>query len=237
MPHTLIDPAPIYTLLESYRSLADRHKAALDPYLDADGDVAVDREAEYDEQELALARETRQWLEQAMNTLTELVRLPNNQKVTVLGQDGQRFPLITGMLDDNARAAFRTGQCHALARALSDATGWPMAVLISDYCGNDPDMCSAEELIDGVCACQLAHIVVVHPNGVHIDITGAYLPGTVPGYEDQEAIAVDERLWSHLLRSPYWRRPALDVARTFVGPLLKSLPPELRPLTATKGAA
>ncbi|MFF4205605.1 hypothetical protein ACFYZ8_33710 [Streptomyces sp. NPDC001668] len=237
MPHTLIDPAPIYALLDSYRALADRHKAALDPYLDADGELEADREEEYDEQELAIARETRQWLEEAMSTLTELVRLPDGQQVTVPGRDGLRFPLITGTLDDNARAAFRTGQCHAMARALSDTTGWPMAVLISDYCGNDPDLCGAEEVSDGVCACQLEHLVVVHPDGVHIDITGAYPPGTVPDYEDQEAIAVDERLWSHLLRSPNWRRPALDVARTFVGPLMASLPPALRTLTATKDVA
>jgi hypothetical protein len=228
MPHTLIAAAPIHALLDGYRALADRHKAALDPYLDADGDVEADREEEYDEKELAVARETRQWLDEAMATLAELVRLPDGQEVAVRGQDGERFPLTTGLLDDRARDAFLHGQCHALARVLSDACDWPMAMLISDHCGQDPDLCSPDEVAPGVCVCQLEHLVVVHPDGLHIDIDGAHLPGTVPGYEDQECIAVDERLWSHLLRSPNWRRPALDVARTFVGPVLRSLPVELK---------
>lgn len=43
-------------------------------------------------------------------------------------------------------------------------------------------MCCDDDIAEGLCACQLRHVVVVHPSGQHVDITGAHAPGTVPDW-------------------------------------------------------
>ncbi|MGW1976637.1 hypothetical protein [Streptomyces sp. NPDC001889] len=220
---------PLHALVHEYRAMSDRHKAALDRYLDADGDVEPDQDDAFSQREADLAREVRDWLETAMSTLTGCLELPDGQNVSVTGRDGDTFTVTTGRIDESARDAFLHGQCHALARALADRTGWPMALLISDDCNPEADMCSTSEVADGVCGCQMEHVVAVRPDGAHVDITGAHAPGTLPGYEGQQAIPVDADLWTFITRSPFWRRPALDVARTFVTPLLGSLPAPLSP--------
>ncbi|MFM9647812.1 hypothetical protein ACKI1S_16890 [Streptomyces galilaeus] len=145
-------------------------------------------------------------------------------KVTIPGSFGETFTVTPGRIDDAARLAFESGQCHALARTLSDATGWPMALIIDDECAYDPDLCADDDIAEGLCACQLRHIVVVRPDGQHVDITGAHAPGAVPGYEGAPTTPLTEDLWQHLLDSPDWRTPALNVACTFVAPLIASLP-------------
>ncbi|GAA3086962.1 hypothetical protein GCM10020000_87100 [Streptomyces olivoverticillatus] len=233
MPHTLDRIEPIHALLNDFRAMADRHKARLDKYLDADGDIADDAEGDYRTRELGIAIEAHAWLTTAMATLTDCITLPNGQQVTVLGQHQEPFTVTTGQLDTAARDAFRYGQCHALARALATETGWPMAVLVSDECDLDPDLCTTFEVTRGVCGCQLEHVIVIRPeDGAHIDITGAHSPGMMPDYEDQQAVLMHEGLWEFITGSPAWRRPALDVARTFVTPLLASLPPTAGSLPA-----
>ncbi|MDH6629385.1 hypothetical protein M2271_007221 [Streptomyces sp. LBL] len=144
--------------------------------------------------------------------------------VTIPGAFGETFTVTPGRIDDAALRAFRSGQCHALARAVSDTTGWPMALIIDAECAYDPDLCADDDIAEGLCTCQLRHIVVVRPDGQHVDITGAHAPGTVPGYEGAPATPLTEDLWQHLLNSADWRTPALHVARTFVAPLIASLP-------------
>ncbi|MEU5425795.1 hypothetical protein AB0H73_09325 [Streptomyces olivoreticuli] len=234
MPRTLDRIEPIHVLLNDFRAMADRHKARLDKYLDADGDIADGAEGDYRTRELGLACEAHTWLKKAMATLTDCIALPDGQQVTVLGQHQEPFMVTTGQLDDAARDVFRYGQCHALARALATETGWPMAVLVSAECRPDPDLCTTFKVTGGVCGCQLEHVIVIRPeDGAHIDITGAHAPGTMPDYEDQQAIPMDDdELWEFITGSPAWRRPALDVALTFVTPLLASLPPTAGSLPA-----
>ncbi|MGW0868767.1 hypothetical protein [Streptomyces sp. NPDC002611] len=222
MPQTLHRNDPLVHLLDAYRSMSDRHKAALDRYLDADGDVDDDHRRAYSRRDRTAALEARDLLEQAMELLTGRFTLPDGMTVTVPGSNHSTYAVTTGRLDDRARAAFLHGQCHAFARAVCDETGWEMAVILSDSCSLDPDLCGTNVARD-VCGCQLEHLVAVRPDGAHVDITGAHLPGTLPDFEDQESIAVTDSLWSFILRSPAWRRPAVDVARTFVAPLLASL--------------
>lgn len=223
MPQTLNQDDPLVRLLSTYRSMSDRHKAALDRFVDADGYVDDDHRRAYSRRERTDAVEARNLLEQAMDLLTVRFTLPDGMTVTVPGSDHDTYTLTTGRLDDRARAAFRHGQCHAFARALCDEKGWEMAAIISDSCSTDPDMCGMESVARDVCGCQLEHLVAVRPDGAHVDITGVHLPGTLQDYEDQEAITVNGTVWSYILRSPAWRRPALDVARTFVAPLLANL--------------
>ncbi|MEW2434300.1 hypothetical protein AB0952_08965 [Streptomyces caniferus] len=223
MTQTLRQDDPLVHLLLTYRTMSDRHKAALAPYLDVEGYVEEDHHRAYTRRKRTYALEAKQLLEQAMDLLTERYALPDGLAVTLPGTDGDSHTLITGQLDDAAREVFLHGQCHALARALSDHTGWPMAVIITDECARDSDFCAFEPWAEDVCACQLEHVVAVRPDGAHIDITGAHLPGTLPGYEDQEAITMTEAIWAHICRSPLWRRPAVAEARTVVAPLLAML--------------
>lgn len=143
---------------------------------------------------------------------------------TIPGSFGQSFTVTPGHIDNTALRAFTSGQCHALARAVSDATGWPMALLVDDECAYDPDTCSDEDIAEELCACQLRHVIVIDPNGQHVDITGMHAPGSVPGWEGLRAVSMTEDLWRHITDSPDWRAPAMDVARTFVTPLIASLP-------------
>ncbi|MFF3734062.1 hypothetical protein ACFYXM_28090 [Streptomyces sp. NPDC002476] len=142
---------------------------------------------------------------------------------TIPGAFGQSFAVTPGRIDVAALEAFTSGQCHALARAVSDATGWPMALIIDDECAYDPDTCGDDDIATGLCACQLQHVIVIRPDGQHVDITGAHAPGAVPGWEGLRAVPVTDDLWQHITDSPDWREPAMDVARTFVAPLLASL--------------
>lgn len=222
MPQTLHRDDPLVRLLNTYRSMSDRHKAALDRYVDADGDVDDKHRRAYSRRARTDALEARDLLEQTMELLTGRLMLPDGMTVTLPGSNHAAYTVTTGRLDDRARAAFLHGQCHAFARALCDETGWKMAVILSADCSLDPDLCGVD-VARNVCGCQLEHLVAVRPDGAHVDITGAHLPGTLQNYEDQEAIAVTDTVWSCILRSPAWRRPAIDVARTFVAPLLASL--------------
>jgi hypothetical protein len=139
-------------------------------------------------------------------------------QVTIPGTWGGQHTVTLGHLDDAARFAFAHGQCHALARAVTDATGWPLAALIDDAC-----YCETCAMFDGVCAHRVAHLIAVHPDGRHVDIAGAHRPGMVPECEGKDAVPVTDDMWAYLVASPSWRPPATDAARTFVAPLLASL--------------
>ncbi|MGW1786340.1 hypothetical protein ACWCQQ_45825 [Streptomyces sp. NPDC002143] len=76
--------------------------------------------------------------------------------------------------------------------------------------------------MEDVCTCQLAHLVALRPEGFPIDIDGAHAHGSVPGAKGLEA---NEELWKFICNSPYWRRPAFAVARTFDEPLLDTRSP------------
>lgn len=221
MSHTITD------MLVRYWKMTDEQKAALDAYRTADGDTDDERLADYDDSNTTWSIEASDFLDGVMAELAALFPLPLGLKTTVPGSHGSKHTVITGQLDDAARAAFTQGQCHAFARALSLTTGWPMAMLISDECSYDPDMCSVEAAFDDVCACRLTHVVVERPDGAHVDIRGAHRPGYVPGFEGLEARDFDEMGWKFLAYSPHWRRPALDVARTFTAPLLARIADEL----------
>ncbi|MFF0754472.1 hypothetical protein [Streptomyces sp. NPDC004267] len=218
--------APVVEILRDYWALTDAHRKTLGQYRDADGDVKTEDLTDYDESRTTTALEASEFLDAAMIRLGEMAPLPDGLTMTVPGAFHTQYPVTTGRLDDAARDAFTSGQCHAMARALSEATGWPMFVLVDDECSYDPDDCGCEPVVEDVCTCQLAHVVVVRPDGFHVDISGAHAPGTVPGFEGRAAVAVNEGLWQFLDDgSLHWRRPAVAVARTFVKPLLDSLSP------------
>ncbi|MEU9925077.1 hypothetical protein AB0H51_27980 [Streptomyces griseoluteus] len=214
----------ITDLLLKYWRLADEHKAALDQYRDLYGDADDDQLPAFDEARTTAAIEDSEFLRVLMDELADRLPLPPGRMVTMPGANGLTYTVTTGELNPAATQAFLSGQCHALARALSLVTGWPMAALISDECAYDEDQCTyADDAFSGLCSCRLQHVVVERPDGALVDIRGAFHPGHVPGYEGQEAVELDEDGWAYLCRSPQWRRPALAIARTFTAPLLASL--------------
>ncbi|MFI7087566.1 hypothetical protein ACIBUR_28720 [Streptomyces anulatus] len=219
---TLAQDDPLVRVLLSFHTMSQRHKAALDPYLDVEGYVAeVDGyQRAHTRRQRTDALEAHEFLGHAMAVLARRYILPEGLAVTVPGADGTSYDLTTGQPDEAAVEAFTSGQCHAFARALSERFGWSMAVLAETECRLDPDLCSFEDTVGGVCACQLSHVVAVRPDGAHVDITGVYLPGTVPFHEDDEVVVVTDAVWSHLTRAPGWRRPAIEIAHTFVDPAL-----------------
>jgi hypothetical protein len=218
MSHTITE------LLAAYWRMADEHKASLDTYRDLYGEPDDDQLPDFDDARTTAAIEDSEFLSSVMDELAELYPLPPGRMVTMPGSNGTTHTVTTGELNSAAVAAFISGQCHGLARALSLATGWPMAVLISDGCSYDPDLCSpADDAYAELCACRFEHVVVERPDGALIDIRGAFHPGHVPGYEGQEAIELDEKGWEYLTRSPQWRRPAVAIARTFTAPLLAAI--------------
>lgn len=145
------------------------------------------------------------------------------RQVTLPGLNGSQYTVTLGQLDQAAELAFSQGQCHALARALSEVTGWPMAVLIDPACCEDADACD-DVMFGDVCSCQFEHVVAVRPDGLHVDITGAFEPGKVRGCEGMADVPVTEAMWAYLTHSSYWSAPALPAARTFIAPLLTALP-------------
>ncbi|MET9528184.1 hypothetical protein [Streptomyces coeruleorubidus] len=217
--------ATVADLLRDYWELADEQRKTLDKYRDADGDVITDELTDYDDSRTTAALEASDFLDSVMEKIAALIPLPDGITVTVPGAFGKQYTVTTGRLDDAAREAFTSGQCHAMARALSETTGWPMAVLVEPECKFDPDLCSDGYVVEDVCACQLAHMVVIRPDGALVDIGGAHAPGAVPGAKGLASVEVHEGLWEFINGSPHWRRPALAVARTFVAPLLNTLSP------------
>ncbi|AXI91372.1 hypothetical protein SAM9427_37025 (plasmid) [Streptomyces sp. ETH9427] len=213
----------VTSLLLRYWQMTDRHRADLAPYADAYGDTD-DSDEDFADAQAEAAAETHDFLTAAMEELAEHFPLPAGLSVAVPGANGARFSLITGQLDDHARKAFTRGQCHALARALAEVTGWPMAVLITPDCVYDPDECSADDdAYAGLCACRFHHVVVVRPDGALVDAYGAHQPDAVPAAEGYRHIPLNETGWTFLANSPAWRRPAVAVARTFTTALLAEL--------------
>ncbi|MDW4912486.1 hypothetical protein [Streptomyces californicus] len=140
---------------------------------------------------------------------------------TVPGTEGRTFTIRPGHIDAVAVELFTEGQCHALARALADATGWPMAVVARQDCGFATEACYEEEdIAPDLCECQLRHVVAVSPSGQYVDITGVYVPDPLENYL---IVPMSDRIWRHVTTSPFWRAPALQVARTFVAPVLASV--------------
>jgi hypothetical protein len=132
---------------------------------------------------------------------------PQRREVFLAGVEGRRWPVEPGVLDERARAAFLHGQCHALALAVHEVTGWPIV--------------GAEDESLDIC-----HFLVRVPDGRLLDITGARTlaerqledMGWCP---DEEYLVEQEAQWVRRIGSfADWRAPDVAAARSFVAPLL-----------------
>lgn len=130
--------------------------------------------------------------------------------------DGTQATLHAGVLDDDARLVFQSGQCFALAATISEETGWPIIVRE----GHDP---ATGEVI-------VSHAWVQTPRGTYIDSVGELPdhPDTLPApaYLASHDIAYREVLTGHIPSARHAYETAglpaqdLSAARTFVRPVL-----------------
>lgn len=137
------------------------------------------------------------------------VRRRGGAQVPLPGSDGAIYPVTPGLIDADSRAAYLHGQCHALALALNETTGW-------DIWGSQ----------DG--ELDIVHVAVRAPDGRFLDITGLHAPKDYLKL-DQNDLVMDldffEPLDAEEVRAyaedPDWRDPDVETARSFVMPLLE----------------
>lgn len=116
----------------------------------------------------------------------------------------QQAMLVTpGVIDAAAHAAFSSGQCHALAVALHDQTGWPLRAIEDD----DTD---------------IVHVYVETPDGAALDIAGVHRNRdeyvSAWGSYDEP---IDREQLLDLVDSGGWREPNLEAAASFVPTVLE----------------
>lgn len=121
--------------------------------------------------------------------------------VEVPGTEHRIYRLRPGVLDETAVACFSQGQCHALAMALHEETGWPL-VVVADWLE------------------QVDHVAVRTPEGRIIDGAGVHDPDAFAEAWDGDVLEVSAQRLRELTASATWREPALDVARTMVAAVL-----------------
>ncbi|MFF9785698.1 hypothetical protein [Streptomyces nigrescens] len=223
MSHSPTALAVVHQILVEYRQMTARHHIALNKFRDVEGIVDWELDA-YEETSRIQAVEAEDQLSDFMARLTEAFGLPEDRPVTVLGAKDTQYEVTPGRLDDNACELFNNGQCHSFARALSEATGWPTAAITGSTCDDTYENCGmGGQVADGVCICQVGHIVAVRPDGALIDIDGATDPQLVHDSPEHTLVPMSDAMWRLIESSPSWRAPDTEVAETFVEPLLALL--------------
>ena len=161
-----------------------------------------------------------------------LVPVPDGTDTSVVGVWHRTFPLTAGVVDDRAVQAMTNGQCLALAAALNHRTGWPIVALMN-YPYEDFEEPGYEPNRDD----QMTHLGVLSPDGkTFVDICGARpVDDVVASYRrafygeqadsDTFGIQIVDAAWlEFMLQDPKMRRPAMQVAVTFVDAVLATVP-------------
>lgn len=134
------------------------------------------------------------------------------------GPSQKLYLVEPGVLDERARLAFQSGQCHGLALALNHRLGWPL-VAITDRAG--------------VCL----HICVRRPDSRLIDVTGAHTEqefgDASPGCEITE---IDDAAIEELVATSDWAVPNALAAEPWIEPVLEQAQetPALPPLRTAR---
>ncbi len=117
--------------------------------------------------------------------------------------------VTAGLIDDRATYLFQSGQCHALALAGWEATGWPIVWLTSDE-GPEPEP---------------HHLMLVHPNNELVDITGLNDPVAKLQTFRRVHIVTAATVYGHI--DCNWPTPAVSAARTMWPEVERSIDLEL----------
>lgn len=150
------------------------------------------------------------------------------QPVEVLDSSGNPVEVTPGVLDDNADWVYHNGQCLALAVAISERTGWP--VHLRTFVDGPADPAGTYT--------SLRHAYVQAPDGSLIDVRGQHDADIV----DEECRDLDGDLYqparivsaeraAALLSEfdGFLERQDVDVARSFVDPVLAQVEPTSPP--------
>lgn len=122
--------------------------------------------------------------------------------MSVAGAEHRTFHLAPGVLDEPARACLLQGQCHALALALHEQTGWPIRAVVDEQD-------------------DIRHLVVEAPDGRLLDASGAHPRQAMAEAWEAEIAPLDAERARGLEAEGTWRAPALELARSMVAPALE----------------
>ena len=118
------------------------------------------------------------------------------------GPSNTVFVLKEGELDCGALLAFTGGQCHGLALALHERTGWPLVAV------DEPT---------GACA----HVCVRRPDGLLVDVTGAHTVDEMEAARGGTLRDIEHSAIGELETKHSWAPAAVDPARSWVDPVLR----------------
>lgn len=121
---------------------------------------------------------------------------------TITCREHHVVDLQLGVIDDAARLAFSSGQCHAMAAALHERTGWPLHELYDD--DGDP-----------------IHFYVITPDGRALDINGCYDIEDFQAHWGGDSEPLNSGQLSRSWSGGGMRRPDMLAARSMVGPALE----------------
>lgn len=145
------------------------------------------------------------------------------ESVTIPLTHGDQVMLTTGVVDDTARRAFLSGQCHAMAFAMALRTGMPLVRVGGAVC-QESDECSLIPDHWPSCPCQVWHLAVQAPNGRLLDVAGSHSEQELVEQwtdDDEDADVEVTLLTEHelvfVLYSPGWRAPEIAVADSLLG--------------------
>ena len=122
----------------------------------------------------------------------------------VFGADGICWRLRPGVFDDDAQEACLWGQCHALALALHESSGWPLVAVYEDD--------------------DIIHVAVKIPDGRLLDAGGYHNAYEIAEYYDRTLDDISEVTQAEveaLADSNDWRRPETELASTWIPCLLE----------------
>jgi hypothetical protein len=117
----------------------------------------------------------------------------------LVGPSDLTFIVEPGLLDERARLAFGTGQCHGLAIALHRRFDWPL-VAVNDATGT------------------CVHVCVRRPDGRLIDANGAHAPEDFE--PDTTYRDIDEDAVRDLVEHENWAVPEADKAAAWVDAII-----------------
>lgn len=113
-----------------------------------------------------------------------------------------------GEIDDGVVWYFTRGQCHALARAIYERTGWELAMLTEDE----------DDLIG-----YGHHVVCLTPQGDVVDIEGLRDPWEVEEEYGCDLVRVGPEVLDDLDGNEGWDVQDMDTARKWVDPVLEEI--------------
>lgn len=111
-----------------------------------------------------------------------------------------------GVIDKAAQIYFTHGQCHALALALHEATGWPLVIEFT-------------QLRQGR---DIRHALVQMPSGKLVDINTAFYGKTRVGLLTNRATTTEQH-FARLIKQGVFPAPNMELARSMVPAILATV--------------